>query len=979
MKGVMPPLRGRHRAMLLFAVLFTTQANAAGTAVTMSSHADARIEAMKINPRGPFSRIRWYCKDGTELPPTPSACIPHGGGSQHGEWSPSTLELRAAGYRIANVYATLDVAALLAEPRVDEALGQMIVERFLFRVDDGWIMRRGRHYRGALQEEGERAAARRMLLTMAGERKWIGNRYLALRTLTAFLPHGADTTSAKSIRQTASNLAQRDTDFVALKNKIHISPAADDAAAVRDYAAGHDDPEIAAALLELAAGIDALYAVDTASVLADLSSRSTTQAPALATLIDAERDALSTASPAQARFHASGRLLRGLREALPGIADAGLRLRVLDASLLVEAEHFVAATALTEAAPTLSRREQLELLGASADANYGSGLLSARQLAALEAVLAGLDVAQIDLPGYRKATDYLGLAPGWADRHLNFAFADGMATLAEIEPLARLFIQDHLRGSPMFFYAALIDALLRDANRLAGVRHRLFERDIGSGLRALNPGITRGVLRDGRNLALAEFDAQGIYLLPETIAELPPVAGILTAGEGNPLSHVQLLARNLGIPNVAVAGSLLDVLAEHQGERVVLAVSGGGAVRLMADDSSFDALFAAAADQPRHLIEPELDKLDLGQRAILDLADLRASDSGRTVGPKAAKLGELKAHYPQAVANGLALPFGIFRALLERAAPDGSGSMYDYIVAGYRALEALPEDSVERETATENLRAAIETWVAGHKLAPELQAKLRQKLIARLGADGSFGVFVRSDTNVEDLPGFTGAGLNLTVPNVVGIDNIIAAIPRVWASPFTARAFSWRQALMREPEHVYPAVLLLESVNADKSGVLVTQDIDSGDRGWISVAVNEGVGGAVDGQSAESLRIELASGRVRLLAQASASIRRQVAPAGGVVKLPASGAEAVLQDAEIAQLIAFARALPEQFPAIVDAAGEPAPADVEFGFQDGRLRLFQIRPFLDNPAARGNQYLLEMDPDPASLAEISVDLTAAPQ
>ena len=60
--------------------------------------------------------------------------------------------------------------------------------------------------------------------------------------------------------------------------------------------------------------------------------------------------------------------------------------------------------------------------------------------------------------------------------------------------------------------------------------------------------------------AVGSFRADGIYLLPETVSDLPPVAGILTAGAGNPLSHVQLLARNLGIPNVAVDPALLPEL-----------------------------------------------------------------------------------------------------------------------------------------------------------------------------------------------------------------------------------------------------------------------------------------------------------------------------------------------------------------------------------------------------------------------------------
>ena len=83
----------------------------------------------------------------------------------------------------------------------------------------------------------------------------------------------------------------------------------------------------------------------------------------------------------------------------------------------------------------------------------------------------------------------------------------------------------------------------------------------------------------------------GVVVLPETVSDLPPVAGILTTGAGNPLSHVQLLARNLGIPNVAIDGSLLPELKRHDGERVVLAVSPAGLVELAADGPRWEAVF----------------------------------------------------------------------------------------------------------------------------------------------------------------------------------------------------------------------------------------------------------------------------------------------------------------------------------------------------------------------------------------------------
>ena len=184
---------------------------------------------------------------------------------------------------------------------------------------------------------------------------------------------------------------------------------------------------------------------------------------------------------------------------------------------------------------------------------------------------------------------------------------------------------------------------------------------------------------------------------------------------------------------------------------------------------------------------------------------------------------------------------------------------------------------------------------------------------------------------------------------------------------------------MESPEHVYTSILLLKSVASDKSGVLVTQDIDSGDRQVLSVAVNEGVGGAVDGQAAESLRIDTRDGAVRVMATATAPWRRRPAVGGGIEKLPATGSDTLLQPAEIRRLIAFARdELPARFPAITDDAGRAAAADVEFGFVDGQLQLFQIRPFLESRSARRNAYLLAMDKGLAAGRDRRIDLNEVP-
>jgi len=247
-----------------------------------------------------------------------------------------------------------------------------------------------------------------------------------------------------------------------------------------------------------------------------------------------------------------------------------------------------------------------------------------------------------------------------------------------------------------------------------------------------------------------------------------------------------------------------------------------------------------------------------------------------------------------------------------------------------------------------------------------------------MGSNANAGVFVRSDTNVEDLPGFTGAGLNLTVPNVVGFEQIIAAVQEVWASPFTERAYSWRQAHMEQPAYVFPAVVVQRSFPSEKSGVMVTTDLESRKPGWISIAVSEGVGGVVDGQAAESLRVNLASGDVRQLAMGSAPYRRVLTDDGGLHTIRATGSDAILRENEVAQLIGLARDVDARFPGLVRADGTRTPADVEFAFRNGQLAVLQIRPFVDSKRARGDYYLAALDAGLRERVGLSVELDAVP-
>jgi phosphoenolpyruvate synthase/pyruvate phosphate dikinase len=191
------------------------------------------------------------------------------------------------------------------------------------------------------------------------------------------------------------------------------------------------------------------------------------------------------------------------------------------------------------------------------------------------------------------------------------------------------------------------------------------------------------------------------------------------------------------------------------------------------------------------------------------------------------------------------------------------------------------------------------------------------------------------------------------------LEDIYSGLKKVWASPFELRSFSWRQTLIDEPLWVLPSVVLLESVPSEKSGVLVTCDIDSGDPSKMTIATSEGVGGAVDGTSAETLRWS-ASG-VDLLTLYKSPWKNALTPGGGTRVVPSSGRDEVLSPREVEELVAAGRAVAAKLAPARDATGRPRPWDIEFGFSAGKLWLFQSRPFIGNESVKNIPALAALD------------------
>src|SRR5262249_24868123 len=116
---------------------------------------------------------------------------------------------------------------------------------------------------------------------------------------------------------------------------------------------------------------------------------------------------------------------------------------------------------------------------------------------------------------------------------------------------------------------------------LSGVANQIPAVASPGAFRGVNPGAATGqfVVVPGSPEGL-DLEPEKIYVLSYPPSDLQPVAGILTVSEGNAASHVQLLARNLGIPNAVLTDESLRELVPLTGTRVFYAVSPGGAVVL---------------------------------------------------------------------------------------------------------------------------------------------------------------------------------------------------------------------------------------------------------------------------------------------------------------------------------------------------------------------------------------------------------------
>jgi rifampicin phosphotransferase len=420
-----------------------------------------------------------------------------------------------------------------------------------------------------------------------------------------------------------------------------------------------------------------------------------------------------------------------------------------------------------------------------------------------------------------------------------------------------------------------------------------------------------------------EIGFNEILVLDEVPIQLPPVAGIITSQPSTPLSHINLLAKGWGIPNAYIKNAK-ELLKQYDGWWVSFETNHDTYSIKRADLNQLHE-YERRLKERLDIVKPQF---DLSETRLLSLAQQRKSSSV-AFGGKSANLGEvMRAKLPGIlVPDGFTIPFYYYDDFIRRNKID------DEIFALLNDQKFVHDPAYRREHLAV-LRERIQK--------AEFDPELRKRILQRVARDYSGkGLFVRSSSNSEDLPKFSGAGLYTTVPNVRGDEQLIEAIKTVWASLWNFEAYEFRERANVDHSKIFMAVLLQEGINSESSGVMISTDpFDKENTGAIYISAKRGLGiKVVEGQRiAEQIIFRPRTNAIQVLTRSAEDSLLTFDEKGGVKEVPITGDRFVLTDDVIRRLVRAATEIKRVFGS--------RDQDIEWAYMKGQIFIVQSRPYI---------------------------------
>ncbi len=917
------------------------------------------VGRLKEDTRGPYKDIRWFCPDGTNVPAKERCTDP--GGYQRARYKDEIDALwKSNKLYLGQILMGTDNEDFLDQNNLNSRMKQYILEHFLYSIDNGWIQRKSQFYRGAVQAEDEESWGRAFLEWVLEKSRFSKENYFLMRELAKYLPHGEESNILSDIRALSKNVADRRSSFMDIRTKIHGNLQKSDIILVKTFIeekagnySAQDRNELSQLVNQMEKYFNTPLSDQVRNYLKNIKSDSKARSELQYFLT------FNTSSNDAEKLIRTADILRLIKERIHSDISGKERMNWMGISIVLEQNLLAALTEYTPGRLDLEMEKTCYL----ADVLCSTGYIYDWELDQLMSAYTSIGEENIDFENLYGMYRNVLRSINWGSAMIYAEFGKDLETFSSFEPLSEGFMDDRIRSSVLLFLGQQASLYNEYIVKTAGWKNTLFG-ETSSAIQGINPGFAKGKIKclDQWN-GEGELDPKAIYVFRKSPPDLEPVAGILSISEGNVVSHLQLLARNLGIPNANITEELYNKLKKYNDEEVFYAVSNGGGVILkQADklDKDEKALFQSKTVD-EEIIKVPTDQLELEDVRVFALDEVDASSSGILCGPKAANFARLKRIFPNHLVDGLIIPFSVFRDHMNQQIPGQNISYWDHLSETFDKVseekqKSAPESEIEKYTLSrlEELRVLIKGMALKQVFVQDMEQKFQSIFKAPLG---QVPVFLRSDTNMEDLKDFTGAGLNLTIFNTIEREKILQGIKDVWASPYTERSYRWRQKFLTNPEDVYPSILVIPSVFVEYSGVVITKDFIDGVPGRYNVAFSQGAGGAVDGQKSESWILS-PNGMNILVSPARDRLYKYLSTKGGTANGVTQLSERILTVDNIADIWRVCYTIHHEMP----SAGMSPPYDIELGFENSKLWLFQIRPFVENKKAVASNYLKSLDP-----------------
>jgi hypothetical protein len=420
-----------------------------------------------------------------------------------------------------------------------------------------------------------------------------------------------------------------------------------------------------------------------------------------------------------------------------------------------------------------------------------------------------------------------------------------------------------------------------------------------------------------------EIGFNEILVLNEVPVQLPPVAGIITTQPSTPLSHINLLAKGWGVPNAYIKNAQ-ELLKSYDTRWVSLETKRDSYSIKLADLDQLHEYHKRLTER-LDLMKP---RFDLSEKRLLGLSQQR-KEMIVAYGGKSANLGEvMHARLPGIVVpDGLTIPFYYYDEFIKE-------NNFDEAIGEMLNDQKFVHDPAYRRQRLKEMRERLQHGKIDAHLRAEVLRKVEQSFRGK-------GLFVRSSSNSEDLPNFSGAGLYTTVPNARGPEQIIEGIKTVWASLWNFEAYEARERAGVDHLKIFMAVLIQEGINSESSGVMITTDpFDKDNRGGIYISAKQGLGSkVVEGPKvAEQVIYNPRAKAVQVLTRSAEDSLLTFDERGGLKEVPITGERKVLTDDVIRRLVQAALEIRRVFG--------NREQDIEWAYMKGQLYIVQSRPFI---------------------------------